>query len=961
MRLMRWLVVVTATVAVFGVCLWLFRFASWSWMPHATSDRWAVAAAFASVTAGAVGTAGARWASQETPPPADRAAAEQGRRIDQRARASGHGQITQVYTYPPDGRPAPRTPAALPAGPRHLVGRDGELRELLGLLDPQRPGPSAVTVAGPPGVGKTALALHAADEAVFVRRWFPGGVPFVDLRSYDPDGQLTADQALGELLRQLGVADADLPPAREQAGRYQSELAHLADAGKPVLLVVDNACCAGQVEALIPARSEHRLLVTSRDILASIPARLIDLEVLPTRAAVDLIAQVLTSARPDDRRARDEAAALQQVAGLCDRLPLALQITAEILKADPGLPVAAMAAELQDTSTRLAALSREDGGGRTPAVRAAFEASYRRLVAEQARLFRLLALNPGPDTATESAAALADAPAGQVRPLLAALAEASLVTEQPVGGNRWRMHDLIRLYAAELGRDAARDDQSEAALDRLLEHYRETAGAADGHLRALPGQAVPERFDGRADALAWLDAERPNLVAAVTLAAASGRADTAVSLAGRLAVFLDWRRRFDDMITTGQAAVDSARHAGDRDSEAGVLIILGLALREVRRFDEAISAYQQGLAIYRDVGDRDGEAGALDNLGVVLPGVRRFDEAITAHQQAAALFTELGDRHGEAAALDNLGLALREVRRFDEAITAHQQGLAIYRELGDGHGEAGALTNLGLALREVRRFDEAITAHQQAAALFTELGDRDGEAAALTNLGLALREVRRFDEAITAHQQGLAIYRELGDRDGEAAALTNLGLALQEVRRFDEAITAHQQGLAIYRELGDGDREAAALDNLGVVLPEVRRFDEAITAHQQAAALFTELGDRHGEAGALTNLGVVLPEVRRFDEAITAHQQAAALFTELGDRHGEAGALDNLGVALQEVRRFDEAITAHQQGLAIYRELGDRHGEGIALRNLVLARAGRIKSMWRVLTRKGRRSTANGR
>jgi AAA ATPase domain len=177
MRLMRWLVAVTATVAVFGVCLWLFRFASWSWTPHATSDRWAVAAAFPSVTAGAVGAAGVWWTSRETRPLTGPAAAEQG---------------------------APRTPAVLPAGPRRLVGQDGEIRELLGLLDPRRPGPSAVTLAGPPGVGKTALALHAADEAVFVRHWFPGGVLFVDLRGYDPDGQLTAEQALGELLRQLG-------------------------------------------------------------------------------------------------------------------------------------------------------------------------------------------------------------------------------------------------------------------------------------------------------------------------------------------------------------------------------------------------------------------------------------------------------------------------------------------------------------------------------------------------------------------------------------------------------------------------------------------------------------------------------------------------------------------------------------------------------------------------------------
>ena len=710
-----------------------------------------------------------------------------GDRLAQQARASGHGQITQVggdlHIYPPGGEPPPRAPATLPAGPGRLVGRDDEVGELLELLDPQRPGPPAVVVAGLPGIGKTSLALHAAHEAVVVRGWFPGGVLFVDLRGYDPDRQLTAGQALGELLRQLGVADANLPPAEEQAGRYQSELAHLADAGKPVLLVTDNASTAAQVEALIPARSKHRLLVTSRDILASIPARLIDLDVLPPPAAADLITQVLTSARPGDRRARDEAAELQQVAELCGRLPLALQITAEILKADPGLPVAAMAAELQDPPARLAALSREDGGGRTRAVRAAFEASYRRLAADQARLFRLLALNPGPDTATEAAAALAGAPAGQVRPRLAVLAGASLMTEQPVGGNRWRMHDLIRLYAAELGRAVARDDRSEAALDRLLEHYRDTAAAADDHLRALPGQAVPERFGGRADALAWLDAERPALVAAVTLAAASGRARTAISLASCLASFLNWRRHFEDMITTGQAAVDSAHHAGDRLGEAVVLDNLGSALRQVRRFEEAITAHQQAAALFAEFGDRHREAVALNNLGSALQEVQQFDEAITAHRQGLALFAELGDRHGEARTLISLGVVLQEVQQFGEAITADQRAAALFAEFGDQYGEAVALNSLGLGLRELRRFGEAITAHQRAAALFAEFGDQYGEAGSLISLGSALQELRRFGEAITAHQQAAALFAELGDRHGEAVALDNLGSALQQSGR----------------------------------------------------------------------------------------------------------------------------------------------------------------------------------
>jgi tetratricopeptide (TPR) repeat protein len=790
-----------------------------------------------------------------------------GNRIDQSARASGHGRIIQVagdqHVYPSGIGSAPRALAALPAAPGRLVGRDDEVQELLDLLDPRRPWATVCAMAGLAGVGKTALALHAAHEAAFGRGWFPGGQLFIDLRGYDPGQQVTVGQALGAWLRALGVRDADLPPTEaEQAGLYQSELARLADGEKPVLLVADNASTAAQVEALIPARGEHRMLVTSRNVLASIPGRLIDLDVLLPSAAADLIASVLTSGRPGDRRARDEAV-LQQVTELCGRLPLALQITAEILKADPGLPLAAIATELQDPPARLAALSREDGSGRTRAVRAAFEASYRRLAADQARLFRLLALNPGPDTATEAAAALIGAPVGQVRPLLAALAGASLVTEQPVSGNRWRMHDLIRLYAAELGRDAARDDQSEVALDRLLEYYQETTAAAADHQSALPGQAVPARFDGLADALAWLDAERPTLVAAVTLAAASGRARTAVALTSRLADFLGWRRQFDDVIRTGQAAVDSAHHAGDRHGEAWALNSLGLALREVRRFGEAITAHQQALAIFRD----------------------------------------LGDRLGEAWALNSLGLALQEVRRFGEAITAHQQALVIFRDLGDRHREAAALNNLGPALREVRQFGEAITVHQQALAIFRDLGDRSREAWTLNSLGPALQEVRRFGEAITAHQQALVIFRDLGDRHREAGALNNLGLALQKVRQFDEAITVHQQALVIFRDLGDRHSEGTALNGLGPALQEVRRFGEAITAHQQAAVLFTELGDRHGEAGALNNLGLALQKVRQFDEAITVHQQALAIFRDLGDRHREGMVLNNLGLAVWQQGR----------------------------------------------------------
>jgi hypothetical protein len=164
------------------------------------------------------------------------------------------------------------------------------------------------------------------------------------------------------------------------------------------------------------------------------------------------------------------------------------------------------------------------GGRRLGAVRAAFDLSYRRLEPAPARLFRLLSLNPGPDIATDAAAALTGQPTGPARTLLAALARTSLIKEQPVGSGRWRMHDLIRLYAADLARTDPDRDGREAALDRLLEHYRATADAADDHLHALPDRPVPDRFRSSADALAWFDRERPNLVDAVVLAAAQGRA-----------------------------------------------------------------------------------------------------------------------------------------------------------------------------------------------------------------------------------------------------------------------------------------------------------------------------------------------------------------------------------------------------------------------------------------------------
>ncbi len=787
----------------------------------------------------------------------------------------------------------PTALAQLPAATPGFTGRDDELTLLAGLLDSAGPsGPVMVSaVAGMAGVGKTALAVQAG-HAARKRGWFSGGVLFIDLHGYD-QVPVEPGQALEALLRALRVPDEHIPPTvEERAGLYRSVLARMND---PVLVIADNASFEAQVRPLLPGAGPHKVLVTSRQTLANVGARLVDVTVLNDQAAVDLLDTALHAARADDDRISGDQQGADRLAGLCDGLPLALQIVGALLKGDPALSTSELADQLADETERLPTLRYDDGSGMAgPSVAAAFELSYHRLEEIVARVFRLLPVSPGPDFSNEVAAVLADLPTSRVRRLLVGLAAAHLIEAAPGRPGRWRMHDLVRLYAQQLSGEHAEADRREQAWDRLFAYYMDRVSAADDHLRALPGIDGPDVFTGREAALAWLDSERASLVAAVAIASDIGRDQAALHLPIRLAEYFLWRRRFDDWITATTTSLDTARRLRDRSNEGVALINLGNALMHVRRFEEAITACQDAVAIYRQIGDRHGEGRALNNLGLVLQGVRRFAEAITAHQNAVAIYRDTSDRHRKGMALNNLGLALREMRRFEEAIATHQEAAAIYRETGDRHHEGTAFANLGNVLRHAGRFEEAYTACQDAVAIFRETGDRHGEGAALGNLGGVLGELGRFDEAITAAQDAVAIYREIDDRHSEGLTLGNLGLALMELGRLEEAITALQDAAAIYRETNDRHGEGLTLGNLGVALRELGRFEEAIAASQNAAAIYRETDDRHGEGVALEGLGRTLHEVRRLGEAMTAYQDAIAIYGEAGDQKRQAIARESL-------------------------------------------------------------------
>lgn len=364
--------------------------------------------------------------------------------------------------------------------------------------------------------------------------------------------------------------------------------------------------------------------------------------------------------------------------------------------------------------------------------------AYIGLPSATARLFRLLAVHPGPDASAAAAAALADLPAGAVKDALDRLLQAQLVEPTSNGGARWRMRPPVREYAQGLSDVLGEKDERERARDRLVEYYLLAAEAADERLRGLPAIAVPEESTDRDGALAWLDAEWPCLTAMAQMAADTGREQAAKSLPLLMAQYLGFRGRFDELLAVTSVSLRAARKLGDRTAESEGLTNAGLAWYGLRQLPEAAQAHSAALTIVRETGDRLAEGQILNNLGLALHGLNQNDEAVRVHQEAAAIFRETGDRLDEGKALNNLGLALRGLNQNDQAARAHREAADIFRATGCPHEEANSLANLGNVLDDAGLQEEAGSAYRKAAGIFRETGDDRAELMVRQRLQLTL-------------------------------------------------------------------------------------------------------------------------------------------------------------------------------------------------------------------------------
>jgi DNA-binding SARP family transcriptional activator/tetratricopeptide (TPR) repeat protein len=684
-----------------------------------------------------------------------------------RAEPPAHDIIESAALPPRPVSVARLVPAQLPLGVRDFTGRAAELAQLDALLtgSARRPASLVISaVSGTAGVGKTALAVHWAHQ---VRDRFPDGQLYVNLRGFDPSGAATTPgEAVRGFLDAFGVPPDQIPLGVEaQAALYRSLLT-----GRRVLVVLDNAREAEQVRPLLPGSPGCLVVVTSRNPLTSLVAAEgafpLSLDLMSTDDARDLLAGRLGRNHVDN-----EKQPVEEIVSRCARLPLALVVVAARVVTRPGFSLTALADELRVARSGLDAL---DTGDLSTDVRAVLSWSYEILSTEAARLFRLLGLAPGPHIGAPAAASLAGVPVERAVRLLTELTRANLLAELVPG--RYSFHDLLRAYAGELARTLELGSERHAAAHRLLDHYLHTAFAAALLLypqrqpitltSPLAG-VEPERLTDYGQALAWLSAEHPVLLAAVDEAANAGFDTHAWQLPWALADFLDYRGHWQDQASTQLAALDATRRLADRHGQAHAHRALGRAHHQLGRDDEAGSHYRRAIELFADLGDRAGQAHTHLNLALVHERRRRHREALEHGESALTLYREAGDHSGQANALNTVGWVRAQLGDHRQALALCEQALRLLQVIGDRRGEATTWDSLGYAHHHLGGHREAVECYQRALDLFEEIGDRRHEADTLTHLGDTRRAAGDLPGARHAWQRALTILDEVGHPDAD--------------------------------------------------------------------------------------------------------------------------------------------------------------------------------------------------
>jgi DNA-binding SARP family transcriptional activator/tetratricopeptide (TPR) repeat protein len=649
----------------------------------------------------------------------------------------------------------------LPPDVADFTGREQQLAELKTAMKPagQAGAPTVTVLVGAPGTGKSALAIHLAHQ---VRDEFPDGQLYVDL--HGTGNPRAPVDVLADLLHLLGVVGEALPAGLEaRSALFRSRLT-----GKRVLLVLDDAGSAPQLRPLLPAEERCAVLVTTRARISDVDgARRLDLDVLDEAEALLLLGRI---AGTDRVAAEPDEAAM--IVRYCGCFPLAIRIAGARLAGRRGWSLRTLRTRLADESSRLNELRIGQ-----LAARSSFELSVRQLPTEAVPAFGRLALLGGQDFPGW----LVDALLGRHRSedVLDVLVDANLVAStgvDAIGEPRYRMHDLIRVYAAEL-LEAQPKAERGAAIRRAIEASLSLTTRAVALLPQAFGAArvtasgwQPE-FDPTEAPVDWLTATRRTLLAQVELAAEHGEPTLAWQLALCAVPYFDLRGEYDEWHRSHRAALPAVQAAGDVLGEAHLLRGIGQIHLYRDEYREAEAAWLRSGVAYREAGDAWGIAVATAGQGTLARARRQPAKAMPYYVAALEGLTATGDGNGQAQMLRSIGAVHQELGDREEARRWLRKALALAVEVGDKHREAKVLVDLAVLHRKDGYIGPALSTVHKARDILESLDDERCTAYALVEQGTILLAAGEPRAASGVAQRALAVFQRTGNRRGERTAL----------------------------------------------------------------------------------------------------------------------------------------------------------------------------------------------
>lgn len=729
----------------------------------------------------------------------------------------------------------------LPRPPRNLTGRGTELATL---LEQARGGGAPVlSIHGMGGIGKTALALKVAEELSLD---FPDGQFYLDLcGASDPtptvDAMLHVIRSI-EPQRRLPTSDAEVEAA------YRTVLR-----GKRCLLLMDNVSGREQVDPLLPPEG-NLLLLTSRRRFA-----------LPGEYGCALAPLADADSHLLIRSLAPHAEAVfERLAGACGGLPLALSLAGRALSERPDLDPVEYANRLTDDSGRLKQLdaAQSDGG-----VEASFSLSYEMLDEDDQR--GLCALSVCPQHFDRRAAAAIwglNLDAADTR--IGRLVRLNLLESSGTGSAaRYRLHDLVRLFAA----DRLPPAQRIVFAMRHAHHFLGMLAEAERTVRDEEGQ-------GLLSSLELLDREWVHVQAAFAFCRDRGAEDAGAAALCRNApeAFSLLRLRLppERRIDWCTVAIDMMRRYDQTGREGRVMVDIARAHQELGDPRQAIAFAKRALALSEARGDGRTQTSALVALSDAYHALGAPREAIEFGERGLNLAVHLGERSEQALALIVLGWSYRLMGELRRAVESCERALPIARDLGDRAAESAVLLALAFALRghDDRGRECAIGSLEIA----REIGDRRVEGYSL----IALGDAQEGDER---YQESLEIAREVGDRRMEGHALLAIGITLVRSGRGREALERLVASHAIAVETGDRSMESMVLAALGATHLAVGELLEAVDLLVRDEALANEMGNRRQAALAAWFLSQARERQGELGDAVAAAERAGEYARQTDD------------------------------------------------------------------------------